>query len=78
MTNTHTRIRTTITSDGNSYVQLMIGDVLLNLTADAAADVGLSLVAAASSARAEKATYMYCIQEGIDPAALLKQLRSQN
>lgn len=71
-----TRVRAVLEPNGQALVQLQVGDVLLNLSPDAAATMSLNLLTACYQARAERAAWMYAKQANLNPSELIKLMRN--
>lgn len=66
------QIRTVLSDVGVSRVSIEYGSTNLQLTADAAVQIGMELISAGYAARGEKALYEYAMQHGLDLNELIK------
>lgn len=68
-------IQTVIDAAGNSRVLFQFQEVKLQLTSDAAVQIGLNLLSAGYAARGEQALYTYCQQHALNLDEIIKLVR---
>lgn len=70
-------IRTLVDDQGNARVLFQFQDSKLQLTSDAAVQIGLNLLSAAYAARGELALFTYCKEHDLDFKEILKLARTE-
>ena len=69
-------IQTLLDNNGEARILFEFGEVKIQLTQEACADIALHLLAATYASRSEQALFKYAMDNALDPQQLVKFMRS--
>ena len=73
---TGVHIQTLLDNNGEARILFEFGEVKIQLTQEACADIALHLLAATYASRSEQALFKYAMDNALDPQQLVKFMRS--